>query len=458
MWLMQTVFLDECYELIKRHDLASMAERFSETLDMPDQAQQYVAYCEQNGIFVRVVDENGDDIYSSAQTGQGNDLYGVSYYDLIALIMQANDSDGTAYEVYTANEIAVPQMMPQNPFFDLQDARMAKYEGMVYLKLALRQDGSTVAILLNTQITPLDATIDTIRIQLLFLSVIVLITAIILGVLISKTISRPIVDVNARAKQLSQGVYDAPTIKHGYREIRELNATLSEAAYELSKTESMRRDLLANVSHDLRTPLTMIKGYAEVMRDIPGENSPENVQVIIDESQRLSDLVNDLLQVSKYSAGMEQLQREDYDLTEEIETLLGRYNRLKGEGYQIEFAAADHVIVNADRARIQQVLYNLINNAIEYTNDKTVQILQMDLGDRVRIEITDHGDGIAAEDLSLIWDRYYKVDRQHKRARVGTGLGLSIVKGILQMHAVKFGVQSKVGQGSTFWFELPKVQ
>jgi len=456
MWLLQTVFLDECYELIKQHDMAAMAERFAEHVDQPDEAQKYLAYCEQNGIFVRVVDEKGDDVISSTHTGELNDLYGVSYYDLVALIMEANAGDGTAYVSYTANEIAVPQMSPQNPFFDLQEARMARYEGMVYLKLALRSDGSTVAILLNTQITPLDATIDTLRIQILFMSIIVLLMAVVLGILISHTISRPIAEVNSRAKLLSQGVYEAPEIKRGYREIRELNQTLTEAAYELSKTETMRRDLIANVSHDLRTPLTMITGYAEVMRDIPGENTPENVQVIIDESQRLSELVNDLLFVSKTSAGMERLEREDYNLTEDIRILLERYNRLRGEGYSITFEAESELFVNADRARIQQVLYNLINNAIAYTNDKTVVIRQTDQGDTVRIQIIDRGDGIAQEDLSLIWDRYYKVDKQHKRAQIGTGLGLSIVKGILQMHAVKFGVQSQLGAGSTFWFELPK--
>ena len=200
----------------------------------------------------------------------------------------------------------------------------------------------------------------------------------------------------------------------------------------------------------------MIIAYAEVMRDLPGENTPENVQVVIDEAARLTNLVNDMLDMSKLQAGVMVKNAEIYNLTESIETVLERYNKLKEqEGYVIEFDYDRKVYVDADEYKIFQVIYNLINNAINYTGtDKTVRVRQKVVEDRVRIEVEDSGEGIAKEDLPYVWDRYYKVDKTHKRSVMGTGLGLSIVKNILELHDAAYGVWSEEGKGSIFWFEL----
>lgn len=124
--------------------------------------------------------------------------------------------------------------------------------------------------------------------------------ALIFAAIMSKKVSKPIIKINESAKELAKGNVAVHFDGEGYREITELNDTLNYAAEELSKVENLRRELIANVSHDLRTPLTMITGYAEVMRDIPGENTPENVQIIIDEANRLTSLVNDMLDISSF--------------------------------------------------------------------------------------------------------------------------------------------------------------
>lgn len=228
---------------------------------------------------------------------------------------------------------------------------------------------------------------------------------------------------------------------------------MNYAATELSKTEALRRDLIANVSHDLRTPLTMITGYSEVIRDLPGENTPENIQIIIDEATRLTTLVNDMLDISKLQSGTQPFNRTNFNLTESIRTILQRYSKLTD--YDITFSADQDVMVNADELKISQVVYNLVNNAITYTgNDKVVAIRQLMNGSKVRIEVRDTGEGIPQDKLNDIWDRYYKVDKAHKRAQIGTGLGLSIVKTILDMHGGAYGVQSRENCGSVFWFEL----
>ena len=181
------------------------------------------------------------------------------------------------------------------------------------------------------------------------------------------------------------------------------------------------------------------------------------MQVVIDETERLSELVTDLLDLSMLQSGTSQLQNAPFDLTDAVRESMTRYDTLiRHRGYRIDFHSDTTVWVNADRKMILQVLYNLINNAINYTGeDHFVSVTQTIKDDRVRIAISDTGEGIAPEEMPLIWDRYYKVDKVHKRAMVGTGLGLSIVKGILEKHNATYGVSSVRGEGSTFWFELP---
>ena len=136
---------------------------------------------------------------------------------------------------------------------------------------------------------------------------------------------------------------------------------------------------------------------------------------------------------------------------------MARYQKLtEQDGYHIRFQHAQSVSVLADEMKIEQVIYNLINNALTYTGaDKTVTVVQTVVNGNVRVEVRDSGDGIDAKELPYIWSRYYRGQKPHKRATVGTGLGLSIVKGILDSHHVQYGVESHQNTGTIFWFELP---
>lgn len=328
------------------------------------------------------------------------------------------------------------------------------------VRLLNGQDGQRYLVALNSELALLSTTESTLQTQFWVIAIILLIGALVLSWLISMNISRPIRQMNRAAKRLAQGHYDANFTVSGYKEVMELSDSLTHASQELSKNDVLQKELLANISHDLRTPLTMIIGYSEVMRDLPGENTPENIQVIIDETQRLSNLVNDLLDLSKLQAGTRKPTVTRFDLTELVESTMKRYEKLiQKDGYRVEFFHDAHVEVMADQTMILQVIYNLINNAINYTGeDKLVRVTQQ-IGPtgRVRISVTDSGEGIPADQIPLIWDRYYKVDKVHRRAMVGTGLGLSIVKHILEQHESTYGVESKLGEGSTFWFELTPV-
>ena len=326
------------------------------------------------------------------------------------------------------------------------------------MRLMVGADGKEYIILLDSELAPVRATVSTLKFQFYWIAALLLLFALLLAYLMSRRISRPLVRMSETARGLAKGDYDVHFVGHGYRETRELAQTLNFAADELSKIDRLQKELIANISHDLRTPLTMITGYGEVMRDLPGENTPENVQVIIDEATHLSELVNDLLDLSRLQSGMRTLEYEDFDLTETTRAILRRYDKLTHHGgYHITFEAERNVSVNADRVMILQVIYNLINNAINYCGeDKVVEVVQsLDENGTVRLSVRDHGEGIAEDELPHIWDRYYKVDRVHRSAMIGTGLGLSIAKGVLDMHDASYGVNSTLGEGSEFWFALP---
>ena len=181
-------------------------------------------------------------------------------------------------------------------------------------------------------------------------------------------------------------------------------------AHELSRVDELQHELIANISHDLRTPLTMIGGYAEVMRDIPDETTPENLQIIIDETSRLTSLVNELLVFSRLQTGNEQMDAQPFGLTTSIEGIITRIAKLtEKDGYCVCFEPQTHVKVMADEKRIGQVIYNLIGNALTYTGpDKRVTVTQQLRENVVRVTVSDTGKGIPPDELDLIWNRYYR--------------------------------------------------
>lgn len=326
---------------------------------------------------------------------------------------------------------------------------------IITAKLVAKGD-SDVLIVVNTPLASVDATVRTLHFQFIFITGILLVIAAVMAFIISRRFTRPVAAMNNEAKKLALGNYDVNFQGGDFLETNELGMTLNYAADELSKLDTMQKELISNISHDLRTPLTMISGYSEVMRDIPGEMTTENMQVIIDETKRLSVLVNDLLDLSRLTGGSRKINKTVFSLTECINSTINRYSHLcERDGYKINFISAGDVFVEADEILILQVIYNLISNAINYTgSDKLVYISQTLKDNACRISISDTGDGIPEEKLPLIWDRYYRTGDFHKRGVAGTGLGLSIVKNALMLHNAEFGVSSTPGKGSTFWFEL----
>ena len=361
-------------------------------------------------------------------------------------------------ELEVRKEIIVRQTMdfspPRPPIIERPARR--RIEAITKVKKFVLKDGSEISLTFYAIVTPVDATVSTLRMQLFIITGIMILLATLLAVIISKHISNPIEQINKSAKNLATGNYETEFHGRGFLEIKELSDTLNTAAKELSKVERLRRELMANVSHDLRTPLSLIYSYAEMMHDFPKEVTQEQCEIIMNEAKRLTSLVNDMLDISSLETGIAKLNRSHYNLTESLSSTVKRINELaKKDGYQLDFEYDRDVFVYADEVKITQAFYNLLLNAINYGgDDKKVIMRQIIKSNGVRIEVIDHGDGISANDLPFIWERYYKVDKKHKRPLMGTGLGLTIVKKIIELHNGEYGVNSEVGKGSTFWFQL----
>ncbi|MEE8807347.1 MAG: HAMP domain-containing sensor histidine kinase [Lactimicrobium sp.] len=333
------------------------------------------------------------------------------------------------------------------------------FKSIVYARIAKGEQGNAV-IMIYSGISPISATTRTLTIQLVYISLMILAAVVILTVLIYNGVAKPLTVINKAAKQLPKGEYHADPATNQYLEAQELNQTLQQAAGDIQKADKAKRDLIANVSHDLRTPLTMITGYGEMMRDLPGEKTDENIQVIIDESKRLNNLVNDLLDLSKLQENKIVLQKEDFDLGAMIEIQMRKYDVYKyQEDFVIEQEIQEGCIVHADQKRMEQVFNNFMINAINYSGkNKHIIVRVKRHDDKVRTEVQDFGEGIPEEKLKDIWDRYYKIDKEHVRPSQGSGIGLAIVKQVLDLHGFQYGVNSKVNEGSTFWFEIPLVK
>lgn len=340
--------------------------------------------------------------------------------------------------------------------FGVDGDQSNNFDTIVYTKIVNAADYSSI-IMVSGNISPLNATTETLASQMRYIALFMIVAVAILTLLMYRHIAKPIIGITSNAKQLPQGKYTVDPKTNRYKEAADLNNTLVQAANDIQKADKAKRDLISNVSHDLRTPLTMIGGYGEMMIDLPEEKTDENIQVIVDETKRLNALVNDLLDMSRLQDGRIVLHKEVFDISALLKTQLQKYDVYRmQEGYTIESELLDTIYVNADKKRIEQVINNFLNNAVNYGGEaKHIIVREIKKENVVRIEVQDFGEGIDPKDLDNIWDRYYKVDKEHVRVANGSGIGLNIVKQLLELHGVPYGVNSSKGKGSTFYFEMP---
>jgi signal transduction histidine kinase len=433
LWLLQIVFINTYYEGMKKSEVINTANKIINSFSNNSFQNTIDEYAYEKDININIYNLNGNLIYAS----NIDEIRPVRplIVEFQVLLNKLGNNKGEFIYKQESTRFNIPMLI---------------YGRMLNSKYVL---------LITTPLEPIDSTTHILANQLIYVTIIALLAGFIISLFISKKLSKPIVEITNTASNLANGNYNVVFEKGDYTEIDNLVTTLNYATRELSRTDQLRKELIANISHDLKTPLTMIKSYAEMSRDLSKDDKKKrtkHLNVIIEETDRLTLLINDIMKLSKLESKIDELKITKFDISKLVKDIINRFSYLvEKDKYEIEINIDNNLYVSADKEKIEQVIYNLISNAINYTgDDKKVIVNLKGLNDIVRFEVIDNGSGISKKNLEHIWDRYYKVDSEHKRSVVGTGLGLAIVKNILIMHNAKFGVDSVINKGSTFYFEL----
>ncbi len=285
-----------------------------------------------------------------------------------------------------------------------------------------------------------------------------LLLGVILAFVVARSQTLPMREIEGAVRAFSHGDLSRRVELHCGGELQQLGASINRMASELSSLEESRRSFVANVSHELRSPMTSMKGYVQAMLDgtISDADRPKYLQVVLDETNRLTDLVRDLLDLSRLESGKFPMEIAPFDANEMLRRILIRFEqRIESKSIDVDVQLAqDPCFALGDVNRINQVVSNLVDNAVKFMNGEgsllTLRTLRE--GNRVRFEVQDNGPGISEADQPRVFDRFYKVDKAHTSG-MGTGLGLSISKSILQQHSSEIRLRSRPGE-TVFSFEL----
>lgn len=449
-YIAQSVFTPKFYGQLKTQECISAAGTISDTIS--DEKWNFNVYEDIEKLNVMVRDMARENRYDIV----------ISFPSMGINLVTSRSGNSGMLEDNTISEL-VQELLSDQKKMIINNVN-GETDGIVLATYVAKNDNIAAYIFIYSYVEPIGTTLRIVNTISFVFANVILIIACVISIIISSHIANPLVKISRSANQLITGNFSMKIRKNEFEEIATLTENLNEASKEIARTETLRRDLMANVSHDLRTPLTMIKAYAEMIRDLSGSNPEKrekHLQVIIDEADRLALLVSDMLNLSKLDSGISKMNLTTFDFSEHLNGLVSRFSMLDDTNdYQVVAEVEDNIFITADQQKIEQVVYNLINNAINYIGDDKMVVVRLFTKENstARFEVADKGVGIPEDQIPYIWDRYYKIDHSenYKRAVKGTGLGLSIVKGILTNHKFKFGCDSKVNEGSCFWFEFEK--
>ncbi len=443
LWIFQVIFLESFYLSDKQASMmlatGEIVEIFStENTDTAIEALKVISG--NNNYCIEIFDYNTTAKISVQPIGSDS-LFTDQNVDIFALIDEYDTASSTSYlyDEYTT--------IGNTPIYIT--AQKYQHEAMDF------------AVFVASTLAPVNEAVQTIQNQLIIFTVSLLILAFFVALVVTQSLTSPVLQISKAAKRVSNGDTDVKVMVKTKDEIGRLADDFNVMTTEISRVSKLQKELVANVSHDLRTPLTMIKGYAETIKDLTGDNKEkrdDQLDIIIEESNRLDLLLTDILDLSKIQSGQLSLEYTEFDIVLKINNIIKRYDLLtQNEDYHFYYSGPESVYVYADEVKTEQVIYNILNNAVNHTGaDKSVYLSIEDFECNVFVYIRDTGAGILPENLPLIWDRYYKPYKKYDRKGMGSGIGLSIVKGILTAHEAKYGVESKINEGSTFWFEVKK--
>lgn len=289
---------------------------------------------------------------------------------------------------------------------------------------------------------------------------ILMLIAMIALMLMSNSLLKPIREIIKTSKSYAQGNFNARVNVTANNEFGELARYMEEMADELSRSNEYRKSFISNISHDFRSPLTSIKGYIEAMLDgtIPLERHEKYLGIVLNEAQRLTKLTQGLLELNNFDSFDLQLDKSNFDIRDIITPTINTFEkRCKDRGIFLDsIFLTDNTIVYADRTKIQQVIYNLVDNAIKFTPEgRQIRVQVTEKDNKIFTSVKDEGVGIPKDAQKKVFERFYKTDPSRGKDKTGTGLGLAITKEIIKAHGEQITLTSEEGEGSEFVFSLP---
>lgn len=469
LWLLQTVFLQRFYNGMLIRSTASTAEKIEAHSSDSDIGDYIDELSRENSILVFVTDKDGNVLYSSDEYKKMHRLHDDGEKPDMKPDEKPDDMPGQP-----PTDERRGQRMNEGDWHENYRELPMNFCGL-FNKLESSEDGQAelrtddmyicgryidyygsdeqAVLCLGTTLNAVGSTVRILRVQLLWVTLLSVVIAFVLAWFMARNFSRPISQLTEKAHKLGENSGDVSYREGFCSELDELSETLDATSDKLRRSREFQNELLANVSHDLRTPLTMIKGYAEMIRDISREDEKqcaEDVAVIVDEADRLTALVNEILEYSELRMTDAEPVMSDVDLAETVRTVADNFSNLYSkDGFTFERDIAENVHIHGNASRLGRAVYNLMDNAVRHAGeDKWIGVVLRAEGGRAVIEVSDHGEGIAPEELERIWDKYYT-----KRQREGkgvSGLGLAIVRQTVTLHRGECSAESEAGRGSTF--------
>lgn len=322
--------------------------------------------------------------------------------------------------------------------------------------------GVPAVLYLSTTLQPVGAAASAIRLMLVFATIAALALAFALAAAMARGFSKPVEQLTAKASRLASPTGDTSSnvFEGGFcAELDQLSDVIDEAAGDLALAEERRAEFMANVSHDLRTPLTLIRGYAEAVSDDLAEGRPvekDDLDIIAREAERLGSLAGELLDYSKLKAGAVKPNLTEFDASAAFGASAALFAPIcERAGIRLDTQIEPDIHIVGDEQQLTRVVANFVDNAVSHTPvDGNVRVALRTTATSARFEVRDSGPGIGQDELGHVWDRYF-TRSQAKRNAKGSGLGLAISREILEVHGADYGVESELGRGATFWFEIP---
>lgn len=301
-------------------------------------------------------------------------------------------------------------------------------------------------VIFVSRLDPIESTTSIMSRQLIYVTIISIIISIIISLRLSKRLSLPIKNINDKSKELGKGNFDIEFNEDEYLEVKELSITLNETTKRLKEKDKLQKEIISNVSHDLKTPLTIIKGYAEVIKDVKGNKKDRDIKLnnIINEVDNLNSMINNLLETSKLELDT-YLELNNTDISKIVDKVINRLDKIIMDKNIIIKYDKHKLMSNVDKNKIEQVIYNLLINAINHVGKDNTIIININNN---TLEIINHGKGI--EDTTHIFDKFYTTHN----SKTSNGLGLYIVKTILDKHNIKYGVDSIKNEFTKFWINF----